>query len=291
MRHRLAQLPLALLLFCTSPISEVAAEVSQGVDRDAGTGADGGRGASLPDSPSLVPNTGSGPDASSNDTAAPGQTAAAASATTVMQAVRGLRGLSNWTVIPFAHFRRGRRHVVVAWPAINSAGRLVDATVVGICLEANAEGTFEECGRRWVVRDQAASRAALLAALGGPDFEVIGRDAGAPLTELGPRLSELGTAFGRAVSSQDRDGAVRAAAAFTTMLPIERVALENGVAQLLWAAATHDGRLEHVETLRQGNSAVLTFHVMRGRRRFRTIRAQAQQVRGQGDRWIVTSYQ
>jgi hypothetical protein len=75
------------------------------------------------------------------------------------------------------------------------------------------------------------------------------------------------------------------------MLPVERVAFENGIAQLLWAAAHHNGRLHHVDTLRQGDRAVLTFHVMRGRRRFRTIRADARRVNARDDRWVIERYQ
>ena len=87
----------------------------------------------------------------------------------VYRAVQELRGLSTWEVVPFAHFRRELRHVVVAWPAINSAGQVVDATVVGACLEEAANGSLEQCGQRWVVSDRSASIAALEAALGGSD--------------------------------------------------------------------------------------------------------------------------
>lgn len=323
MRHRTKLVLSSLVFFCSNAIGSTAgAEVRSGQDSS-----DTGAGNSLPSGSALAPNDGGRAETSSsassalssppsppspasppsapaaptapNSNLSPSSTdapnapvapTAPATNSEVIQVVRGLQGLSTWTVIPFAHFRRGARHVVVAWPAINSSGQLVDATVVGICLEATDAGLVEH-GRRWVVRDSAASQAALVQALGGSDYEVVGRDAGIPLASLGPRLGELGSAFSNAIEQGDRDGASRAAAAFTVMLPVERVALENGVAQLLWTAANHNGRLQHVDTLRQGDQAILTFHVMRGRRRFRTIRAQAQRVAGQTDRWIIASYQ
>ena len=208
----------------------------------------------------------------------------------VLRAVGSLRGLSSWTVIPFAHFRRGDRHAVVAWPAINSAGELVDATVVGICLEETEDGGLEECGRRWVVREQASSRAAMVEALGGTDYQVVGRSSGMALDDLGPRLANLGTRFSDAISNGNRSGASQAAVAATRLLPLNRVAYENGVARLLWAAARHEGRLDHVSTVRNGNSATLTFHVRRGIFRLQTITATAQPISGNTDRWIIVSY-
>jgi hypothetical protein len=225
------------------------------------------------------PETGGGPAASPRTSAE------------VLQAVESLPGLASWTVVPFAHFRRGDHHVVVAWPALNSAGQLVDATVVGVCLVETATGALEECCRRWVVRDAETARASLVQALGGDDYEVLDRVDGFPLDELGPRLSRLGSAFVAAMDAGDRAGARQAAAQFANMLPLDRVSLENGAAQLLWAAATHHGRLEHVDTLRQGDTAAITFNVLRGRQRFRTIQALARQVAGRPDVWVLESYQ
>ena len=252
-----------------------------------------------PNGPALVPNDGGAPPVVPSlptpPTAPSSQpTPAAPRAPTtaeIMQVVSSLPGLGTWTVIPFAHFRRGDRNVVVAWPAINSQGQLVDATIVGICLGPGESGQMEECSRRWVVRDRAASRAALIRALGGSDYQVVDRGEGAALDELGPRLSRFGSEFSTAVAAGDRDRARQAASLFTTMLPIESVSLDNRVAQLLWAAANHDGRLVHVNTRRQGDVARLTFRVMRGQRRFRTIHAQARQVAGHPDRWIIVNYQ
>jgi hypothetical protein len=242
-----------------------------------------------PDTPALVPNDDPGAVASG-----PGAAAAApppATSAEVLRAVDGLQGLSSWTVIPFAHFRRGDRHVVVAWPAINSAGRLVDATVVGICLEQATPGVLQERGRRWVVREPQAARAAMIEALGGEDYEVLDRDDGLALDQLGPQLSRHGSEFVEAMDAGDRAGARRAATAFARMLPLERVSLENGAAQLLWAAATHHGRLELVDTVRQGDTATLTFEVLRGRQRFRTIQARARRVVPGRDVWVLESYQ
>jgi hypothetical protein len=208
----------------------------------------------------------------------------------VIQAASRLRGLSGWTVIPFAHFRRGDRHALVAWPAINSAGRLVDATVVGICLEENDTGELEECGRRWVVRDAAASRASLVEALGGSDYQTMTRSTGATLDDLGPRLASLGTEFSRAVASNNAAGASRAAVSAARLLPVDRVAHENGLARLLYAAASYNGSLEHVSTVQDGDSATLTFNVRRGIMRLQTITATARPVNGSSDRWIIVSY-
>jgi len=218
------------------------------------------------------------------------ETRAHATTAEVLQAASQLRGLSGWTIIPFAHFQRGDRHAVVAWPAINSAGRLVDATVVGICLEENGDGELEECGRRWVVRNAATSRAATAEALGGTDYQVMSRSSGVALDDLGPRLASLGTQFSRAVAARNSAGARQAAMSVTRLLPLDRVAYENGVARLLYAAASYNGSLEHVSTVRNGDSATLTFHVRRGILRLQTITATASPVNGNTDRWIITSY-
>jgi hypothetical protein len=208
-----------------------------------------------------------------------------------MFTVDNLPGLRTWTVIPFAHFQRGNRHVIVAWPAINSRGQLVDATVVGICLVQDDSGALVEEGRRWVVRDVGAARSALQRALGGSDYELVEREAGVPLDRLGPILSGLGTQFAGAVAQGNRQGARATARNFAALLPVERVAFENGVAQLLWMAARHRGRLEHVRTVRNGDEATLTLDVMRGRRRMRTIRARAREEAPGTDRWVIVSYQ
>ena len=209
----------------------------------------------------------------------------------IAAAVEDLRGLSGWTVIPFAHFRRGARHAVIAWPALNPSGRPVDATVVGICLEEDGEGGVEECGQRWVVSDVSTSTAALERALGGDDYELVGRTIGAPLEDLGPFLSRMGSEFVSAVARGDRSGARRAAMAFTTMLPLERVAFDNDVAQLLLLGARYNGSLQHVGTVGEGDIATLTFHVQRGFFRVQTIRATARQIEGEPDSWYVVAYQ
>lgn len=237
----------------------------------------------------LVPNDGPGPAAAGPEVVDAGPPPA--SSADVLRAIDGLQGLASWTVIPFVHIRRGDRHVVVAWPAINSAGRLVDATVVGICLEQTAPGVLQERGRRWVVREPQAARAAMVEALGGDDYEVLDRNDGVALDELGPRVSRLGSEFVEAIDAGDRARARQAATEFARMLPFERVALENGAAQLLWAAATHHGRLELVSTQRQGDTAALTFEVLRGRQRFRTIQARARRVSPGRDAWVLESYQ
>lgn len=208
----------------------------------------------------------------------------------VYRAVEQLEGLRGWTVVPFAHFQREDRHVVVAWPAINSSGRLVDATVVGVCLEEGDTGELEECGRRWVVRDRADSRAALVNALGGSDYRVMTASPGAELDDLGPRVSELGTAFSRAISNGNRSQARSAAIEFTRLLPVSEVAFDNQVAQLLYMASSYNGRLEHAGTVRNGDSATITFHVYRSILRVRTIRATAREI-GDTGRWHIVSYQ
>ena len=206
------------------------------------------------------------------------------------EVVSRLRGLDGWTIVPLAHFRRGERHALILWPAINSSGRLVDATVVGVALEPDAAGNLVERGRRWVVPDEATSRAALVAALGGEDYEVLDRRLGVSLDQLGPRLSSLSVAFGRFVSAGARVDAKDAAVAFSRLLPLERAAFEPSVARLLWMASAHSARLEHVETLREGETATLTFRVMRGGMTFQTITATATQLEGHPGRWVVSSY-
>ncbi len=214
----------------------------------------------------------------------------APSADAVLATVEGLRGLRSWTVIPFAHLRRGKRHVVIAWPAIDSSGRLVDATVVGICLIESADGELLEKGRRWVVREAEASRTALQQALGGSTWDVVGRVSGAPLNDLGPELGRRGSTFAKAVSRGDRVTARHAAQGFAAFLPVDRVMLENDVARLLWLAATHRGGLRHVRTSRQGDEALIVLHVMRGRSRLRTIEAHARPERPGSARWVIYDF-
>jgi hypothetical protein len=209
----------------------------------------------------------------------------------VLRAVDGLRGLTTWTVIPFAHFRRGQRHVVIAWPAIDARGSLFDATVVGICLETDDQGALVERGRRWVLRDPGAARRALVTALGGDDFEVMLGNQGAALDELGPSLSRLGSTFAAAVLRGDRAEARLSASAFARLLTLDRVAYGNDVAQLLWMAARHRGSLRHQRTVLQGETALLELSVMRGDRRMRAIQARARRVAPGQDRWIIVDYQ
>jgi hypothetical protein len=245
---------------------------------------------SAPAAPAPVASGPSAPAAPAPVASAPSAPVRAFSTADVLEAAFGLPGLDGWTVVPMAHFRRGERHAVIAWPALDAAGRTSDATVVGICLEPNAAGVLEECGRRWVVRAPSESAAALARALGGADYEVVTRPEGAPLDELGPRLAELGSAFAEAVSRGDRFAAQRAGAAFVSMLPVERVAFDNDVATLLYMAARHDGRLQHVATERQGEVATLVFRARRGFLTVQTIEATARPVRGNGDLWVLADY-
>lgn len=226
----------------------------------------------------------------------PGETAettseAPASSAEAIEVVSHLRGLEGWTVIPLAHFRRGRRHALVVWPAINSRGLLVDATVVGVPLEQGDDGELAEAGRRWVVRELEPSRAALAAALGGGDWEVIDPRSGVPLEQLGPRLGTLATEFSRAVAGGARDEALAAAIAFSRLLSIERAAFEPSVARLLWMASSHSATLEHLETQQQDDRARLTLRVVRGGLSIRTLTATAVPVNRQPDRWVIESYQ
>jgi len=207
-----------------------------------------------------------------------------------LDVVSRLRGLEEWTIVPLAHFRRGERHALIIWPALNSSGALVDATVVGVALEETEDGTLVEHGRRWVVRERETSRAALVEALGGDDYEVLDRRVGVHLHHLGSRLSRLSAAFGRFVAAGERRDAADAAAEFSRLLPLERAAFEPSVAQLLWMASSHSARLEHVETLREEETVTLTLRVMRGGMTLRTITATATPVEGHPERWVVGSY-
>lgn len=214
---------------------------------------------------------------------------APATAAEVYSAVASLDGLRGWTVVPLGHFQRGEKHVVVAWPAMNSSGAVVDATVVGICLEETVDG-LEECGRRWVVRESGPSRSAIAAALGGSDYRTLSGSAGASLDDLGPRLSALGSEFVRAAAARNGNAARRSATSFVQMLPLSRVAYDDDVAQLLYLAARYNGRLEHVRTVRNGETAELTFRVVRSGFTMQTVRATARPVSGSSDRWIIVSY-
>lgn len=208
----------------------------------------------------------------------------------VYAAASELPGLDTWTVVPLAHFRRGLRHVVVAWPALRSTGEAVDATVVGICLEETGGGGLEQCGSRWVITDRAAATTALEQALGGSDYEVVSRQTSSPLDDLGPRLAQLGNDFASAADRGDTEAARRAATTFAQLLPVDAVAFDNELAQLLWMAARYDGQLEHVSTERDGQFATLTFDANRGWIRVRTIRVIAQPVNGDMSRWVVVDY-
>ena len=207
----------------------------------------------------------------------------------VYQAAAELRGLDTWEVIPFAHFRRGLRHVVIAWPAVNSSGEVVDATVVGACLEESADGSnLEQCGQRWVVRDRSDAAAALEEALGGSDYEVVSVQSSATLSQLGPQLERLGNEFVSAIDDDNFSEARRKAQAFAAMLPAEEIAFDNSLAQLLWMAARYNGRIEHVSTENHGSTATLTFDVSRGFMRVRTIQVIAQQTNS--GQWIAVEY-
>jgi len=208
----------------------------------------------------------------------------------VIAFVERLPGLDGWEVVTLGHFRRARRHVVVAWPAINANGRLVDATVVAVPVRETIGGELEEDGRRWVVREAGPARAALTEYLRGDDYEVLGRNAGVPLNDLGPSLSRLAAAFVAARRSGDHAAAGRAATDFSELLPIGRAAHESSVARLLWMAASQNASLEHVETRRTGNRAALQLRVLRGNFALRTIRATAEPTPGNSMLWLITDY-
>ncbi len=232
-----------------------------------------------------------GLEASSSPSSSPSEPTSQLTTAQVYREAGELPGLSSWTVVPFAHFRRGLTHVVVAWPALNSSGQTVDATVVGICLRESTDGSVEQCGRRWVVNERVASRAALEDALGGADYELVSQQSGAPLNELGPQLSQFGSEFVSAISRGDRTGARRIALGFVQMLPAEQIAFDNQLAQLLWVAASYDGRLEHVSTTQNNTMATLTFNVRRGWLRVRTIQVTARPAAANPGQWVVVSYQ
>jgi hypothetical protein len=216
---------------------------------------------------------------------------APATSAEVLAVVSHLNGLEGWTVIPLAHFRRGSRHALVVWPAINSRGQLVDATVVGVPLEQGDDGALSEAGSRWVVREEGPSRASLVSALGGADWEVVDRGEGLPLDQLGPGLGSLAAEFSQAVAAGRRPAALEAAVAFSRLLPVERAGFESSVARLLWMASAHSAALEHQVTQRQGDRAQLIIRVVRGSLAIRTITATAAPVEGHPDRWVVESYQ
>jgi hypothetical protein len=209
----------------------------------------------------------------------------------VLEFLASLPGLSNWTLIPLGDFRQGNRRVMVIWPAINSAGQLVDATVVAVPLQRSGAGQLEETGRRWVVRDGENSRAALRRFFGSNEYQLVTRQTGVALDELGPGLVSESQAFTVAVAAGQRQRAQRAAVAFSRLLPLERTAYEPNVARLLWMAATHQGHLEHLGTEQDGNEAEVRLRVARGRVSVRSVTAQARPVDGQTDRWVIVSYE
>lgn len=264
---------------------------SSGSDGDVSRAEEGSSPTVRPEAPAALTKVLSGAStlAAAIARAAPSPPREPATTAEVYGAVSSLDGLRGWTVIPLGHFQRGQRHVVVAWPAMNAAGDVVDATVVGICLEETAEGLVE-CGRRWVVRESGPARAAIAAALGGSDYRTLSGSGGASLDELGPRLSALGTQFVEAASSRNGNAARSSATTFAAMLPLSRVAYDDDVAQLLYLAARYDGRLEHVRTVRNGETAELTFRVVRSGLTMQTVRATARQLDGSADRWIIVSY-
>lgn len=209
----------------------------------------------------------------------------------LLAAVSELRGLAGWTLIPLAHFRRGNVHGVVIWPAIDASGRLVDATVVGLRLVQGDDGAYEESGRRWVVRERDVARAAMAEALGGGDFDVVDRQAGASLDELGDRLAMLAAAFAGAVDAGDQRAAVNAAVAFSRLLPLDRAAHEPSVARLLWMASEHGASLEHSETTREGDRARLTLRITRSGVTVRRLEAVAAPLEAGSDQWVVMEYE
>ena len=107
--------------------------------------------------------------------------------------IKDLGEFQGQALVPIAHFRRGSRQVVIAWPLLSSEGDVItSANVYGVCLEETSNG-LEQCGI-WEVKERASSTAALEAALGGSDYHVVNSQSRASLDDLCTNLTVIGNA-------------------------------------------------------------------------------------------------
>lgn len=126
-------------------------------------------------------------------------------------------------------------------------------------------------------------------ALGGTAYRLVSSGSGAALDDLGPELERLSVEVSRAAAARDREAFADSAAAVAALLPEDQVALGNEAAQVLYLAAAQGARLDHVSTVRSGESATLTLNVVRGGAVWRTVRATARPVANGSGRWVVVS--
>jgi hypothetical protein len=179
----------------------------------------------------------------------------------VYGAVKELGGFEDYSVIPLAHFRRGARSVVIAWPALTPTGDLGGTAVYGVCVEERGDGSYHSCGQRWLVNEINASTHALESTLGGSDYEVVSNQASASLDSIGDRLTTLGNSFVTAASEGDGEDMFGTAQEFLQMLPVEDVAFDNSVVQMLVNAARAEKEFLHIKTETGDLLATITMEV------------------------------
>lgn len=208
----------------------------------------------------------------------------------VYGAVKELGGFGDLAVIPLAHFSRGARSVVIAWPALRASGELAGSTVYGFCVEDQNDGSFASCGQPWVVNEVTSSTFALERALGGSDYEVVSNQTSASLDNIGVRLTELGNTFVEAASEGDGEVQFRTAQEFLQMLPVEDVAFDNSLVALLVAAARGNKVFHNIKTETGDLFANITMEVRLNRTATNVMSLTAQHDESSSNRWRVVDY-
>lgn len=208
----------------------------------------------------------------------------------VYAAVKELGGFGDLAVIPLAHFSRGARSVVIAWPVLSASGDLSGSTVYGVCVEEQSDGSFDSCGERWLVNEVTASTFALERALGGSDYEVVSGQTSASLDGIGVRLTELGNTFVDAASEGDSVVLFRTAQEFMQMLPVDDVAFDNSVVALLVTAARGSKVFHYIKTEEGDLFADVTMEVRFNRTVTDVMSLTAQHDESSSNRWRVVDY-
>ncbi len=170
-------------------------------------------------------------------------------------------------VVPLAQAHRGTTYSVLVWPLFVWGDRIADDDIFGVTLEKTESGEFK------IVRDWGpgpGGREALEKELGGSDFIIRDRGAGAPLLELGPRFKTSWDRFHAALRSDARKDALEAAVNMSRLFTLDLAALDDAVTEILIAAyALGPSALEYRGTRARGMVADVEFRVTdeRGSRR------------------------
>jgi hypothetical protein len=186
------------------------------------------------------------------------------------------------TVVPLAQAYRGSNYTVLVWPLVVRNGRILDNDIAGVTLKKATDGSYRTL-RDW--SPSSRNRLGIESQLGGSDYVIRNRGAGATLQNLGPRFKTLWDRFHAALRSGASEDAGRAATEMSRLFTLEEAALSPGVTNLLISAyVLGPNALEYVSTRSKGMIAEVEFLIKDPESRKVTFEAELHDV--EGDLWV-----